>query len=155
MLRAMYLFPEKLRFGVTIHPIDGSFQFDDGDIRVSAFRNSHLDGHREFLESRNYDNRMQCFSFTVEADGKKLAYSADIGKTDDLDPIADGAGLLVTEAVHIDPNVLPDLLIEKGVGKCVLTHLTDGFDRESAKMSFSRAGYDRVIFAIEGLEVTI
>lgn len=155
MLRGMYLFPEKLRFGVTIHPIDDGFLFDDGGVKVSAFRNSHLGGHREFLESKNYDNRMQCFSFTAQAGGKKLAYSADIGKTDDLNAIADGADLLVTEGMHLDLNALPDLLVNNRVGQCLLTHLPDDFDREFTKTAFGKAGYQNIGFADEGLEITI
>lgn len=155
MLRGMYLFKEKLRFDVTIHPIDDGFSVDHGSVRVSALRNSHLGGHREFLESKNYDNRMQCFSFTVEAEGKKLAYSADIGKTDDLDPIADHADLLVTEGMHLDLDALPDLLLKNNVRQCMLTHLPDDFDRETTRIAFSKAGYENVGFASEGLELTI
>lgn len=154
-MRGFYLFPEKLNFEIVVRAIDDGFEYADSDVKVSAHANSHLSGHREFLSSRDYDNRMQCFSFVAQAEGKKLVYSADIGSLDDLRDIALDADLLLTEGTHLDLDQLPALLTEKNVQRCILTHLPDDFDHEAVQQSFSKAGYENLGFASEGQIVDI
>jgi ribonuclease Z len=154
-MRGFYLFPEKLNFEIVVSTIDDGFEFADTDMKISAHANSHLCGHREFLSSRDYDNRMQCFSFVAKCGGKKLVYSADIGSLDDLRDIALNADLLLTEGMHLDLDRLPALLIEKNVQRCILTHLPDDFGHEAVQRSFSKAGYQNLGFASEGQIVDI
>jgi ribonuclease Z len=154
-MRGSYLFPEKLNFEIVVTTIDDGNEFADSNMLVSAYANSHLCGHREFLSSRNYDNRMQCFSFTVQAEGKKLVYSADIGSLDDLRDISLNADLLLTEGMHLDLEQLPAFLIKMNVRQCILTHLPDDFGHESVQQSFSKAGYENLGFASEGQIVDV
>ncbi len=155
MLRAFYLFPQKLRFDLRVRTIDDNSVYDDGPIQVRARENSHLRGHDEFLQSHSYPNRMQCFSFAVAANGRKLVYSADISKLDDLADIASDADLLLTEGMHLDLDRLPHFLIERNVKRCLLTHLPEEFDRESAMAQFAKHGYTSLDFAEEGLMLQI
>ena len=154
-MRGFYLFPEKLDFEIVVKTIDDGYEFADSGMKVSASANSHLRGHREFLGSTDYDNRMQCFSFVAQTGGKKLVYSADIGSLDDLTDIALDADLLLTEGMHLDLDQLPALLIEKNVQRCLLTHLPDDFPHEAVQQSFSKAGYEDLRFASEGLTVDV
>ncbi len=154
-MKGFYLFPEKLNFEIVVRSVDNMFEFDDGSMRIEAHANSHLSGHRECLSSRDYDNRMQCFSFTAKCGDKKLVYSADIGSLDDLRDIALNADLLLTEGMHLDLDQLPALLIEKNVQRCILTHLPDDFGHEAVQQSFSKAGYENLGFASEGQIVDI
>lgn len=155
IMAAHYLFPEKLNFDVTVKIIEDGYEFDDGGMRVRAFANSHLLGNEEFLESTGYENRMQCFSFTISNGAKKLVYSADVGSLDDLRVISRDADLLLTEGMHVDLSQLPGFLIEQRIRRCVLTHLSDSFDREAARVSFAKSGYEDIEFADEGLTVEI
>jgi ribonuclease Z len=154
MMRSLYLFPEKVGFDLTVGIIDERFEFDNGSVKIRAYANSHLTGYREFFNSRECDNRMQCFSFVVEGGGKKLAYSADVGGLDDLSDIAIDADLLLTEGMHLDLAQLPALLIEKNVKRCILTHLPDDFNRQAARSAFLKSGCN-VRFAGEGQSVDI
>jgi ribonuclease Z len=154
-MKGFYLFPEKLNFDIVVRTVDDGYEFDDGGMRIEAHANSHLLGHREFLSSRDFDNRMQCFSFVAQVEGKKLVYSADIGSLDDLRDIALNADLLLTEGMHFDLDQLPALLIEKNVQRCILTHLSDDFGHEVVQQSFSKAGYENLGLASEGQIVDI
>jgi len=155
MLRAFYLFPRKLRFDLRVRTIEDNTEYDDGLIQIHARENSHLRGHDEFLQLHNYQNLMQCFSFVVVANSRKLVYSADIGKLDDLADIATDTDLLLTEGMHLDLDRLPHFLIDKNVKHCLLTHLPEGLDRESTITLFTKHGYTSLDFAEEGLTLQI
>ncbi len=149
LMNAFYLFRGKLGFDIVVRTIDEGFLFDDGRLRVEAHANSHLRPTREFLSSGIYSNRMQCFSFIIVEESRRLVYSSDVGSAGDLSAIAPGADLLLTEGMHLDLGPLPDFLIANNVKRCVLTHLPDGFDRNAAKMMFSKSGYQGLDFADE------
>jgi ribonuclease Z len=155
LLEGVYLFPGKLRFEFAIVPIEEGFVFDDGYVRISAKPNSHLRAavNIELLSTGKYSNRMQCFSFEVAADGRRLLYSGDIGTLDDIVEEMVGVDLLVVEGVHCNMEQLPRLLIESGVGRCVLTHLPSTSDRAGIRQMFQKAGFDELDFAAEGFSV--
>jgi len=149
----MYLFPEKLGFPVKIDAIDDEFAFKDANIEVTVVRNPHLEGNAEVISSGGYSNRMQCYSFVIESEIKKIVYSADITGTDDIAGILDDTDLLVIEGMHIDLEDLPILLMEKNVSECLLTHLPDEFDTDAVSNLFRKKGYVNLSFAAEGMVV--
>jgi len=155
MLRGLYLFPEKMSFEMSVIAIDDDFVFDDGRVRIDVHPNPHLAGNAEFANSVGARNLMQCYSFALTAGGRKFAYSADITSVDDLAVIAEKADLLLTEGMHLDLATLPDLLAKKGVKQCILTHLPDDFDHESALQFFEKSGFGSLGFAMEGLTAAI
>ncbi len=69
--------------------------FDDGHLRVHAQHNTHL--HR----AADHEP-WRAFSFRIEADGRTLVYSGDIGHVSELDPLLDGADLVLMETGHHD-----------------------------------------------------
>lgn len=153
MMNGLYLFPEKMCFDIEIVPIDRQFEFKDSTVSIRVFANPHLAGNAEFVKSTQVANLMQCFSFTLEAEGREFAYSADITGIEDLVEIVDGADLLLTEGMHIDLAELPNLLIDKGIGRCVLTHLPDDFNRKGTLRHFEKSGFSGLEFAEEGMEI--
>jgi len=155
MLNGLYLFPEKMCFDIEIDPIDRDFEFEDDEVSVRVFSNPHLAGNADYVRKIEAANLMQCFSFTLEADGRKFAYSADITGVEDLVEIADGSDLLLTEGMHIDLANLPNLLIDKRIAGCVLTHLSDDFDRRGTLRHFEKSGFSGLEFAEEGMEIAI
>jgi ribonuclease BN (tRNA processing enzyme) len=153
MLNGLYLFPEKMCFDIEINPIDRDFEFDKDGVRVRTCLNPHLAGNADYVRETQALNLMQCFSFTIESGGRKLAYSADITGIEDLVEIADGADVLLTEGMHIDLTDLPNLLIDKKITQCVLTHLPDDFDRRGTLRHFEKSGFSVLEFAEEGMEI--
>jgi len=157
MLSGMYLYPEKVgqRFDLDVRVMDDGFAFDDGEIRLSAHQNSHLLGNGDLLDGKPYDNRMQCFRLSLRLADRRFAYSADIARLHDLTDIETDLDLLLTEGMHLDLGELPELLLEKRVNKCILTHLPEGFDRDGTLRYFEKAGFSNLDFAEEGRSFAI
>jgi ribonuclease BN (tRNA processing enzyme) len=151
LLYMTYLFPDKLGFDIQFTGVERNYEFDDGDIKIEFFQNSHLFAVKEYILKRTIPNRMQCFSMIVTASDKKIIYSADIGSIDDLDPIIENADLLLTEGMHLELEKLPELLIEKKVKKLILTHLQDDTDTDQIKAMFEKSGFSNVDFASDGM----
>ncbi|MEE9450779.1 MAG: MBL fold metallo-hydrolase, partial [Ignavibacteriaceae bacterium] len=78
-----YLFPERLGFKINYEPftIKKSFLINE-EIEVLADQNSHL---IELTEYENYSNiSFACLSFLFKVGEKRIHYTGDIGKRDDL-----------------------------------------------------------------------
>ena len=124
--------------------VGGAHHFED------AFRLSEHDGTTPLsfgsltLTPRETKHYIPCWGFRVEADGRRLAYTADTAPCPGLADLADGADLLLSEATlrSLDEDAQPPeprghlLPSEAGAaardgrsGRLVLTHLpvdTDG-----------------------------
>lgn len=152
-----YLFFEKLGFEITFTGVEKGFSFEENNTRIEFYLNTHLqvDINKAYIMNRTIPNRMQCFSMIITNDNKKFVYSADIGSLDDLEPIIDNAGLLLTEGMHLDLEQLPQLAIDKNVKRILLTHLQDDTDTESIRMAFEKTGYSNLDFATEGMKIDI
>ncbi|UCD95132.1 MAG: ribonuclease Z [Candidatus Zixiibacteriota bacterium] len=124
-LNTCYLFPEKLPFRRELYPIRYDMEFVDGKVTVTPIGNQHLVGNVEIIEASAYPNRMECYSFLVRAMDKKVVYSSDLSSIHDVEKHLDDLDLLVTEAMHIDINELPDVLSARKVSRTVLTHTDD------------------------------
>jgi len=155
LLYMVYLFPDKLGFDIQFTGVERSFEFDDGNIKIDFFQNSHLFNNKEYILNRTIPNRMQCFSLIITAGDKKFVYSADLGSIDDLDPVIENADLLLAEGMHVELEKMPDLLIEKSVKKMILTHLLDETDKNHIKAMFEKAGFSNIDFASEGMVVEV
>lgn len=80
-------------FTIEEHVTADGLLFDDGMLRVTALHNTHL------LEDGA--NGWHAFSFLLEIEGKRIVFSGDVGKPEELDPII-GAGcdMLIMETGH-------------------------------------------------------
>lgn len=151
----IYLFPEKLGFDMTFVGVEKGFEFNEHNIRIDFFRNSHLYANKQYIISRTVPNRMQSFSIEIAIGGKKFVYSGDIGSIGDLEPIIENSDLLLTEGMHMDLDDLPQLLQEKNVKKVLLTHLYGQGTENEIRAMFKKEGYSDIEFAREGLVVEI
>jgi len=155
LLDLTYLFRHKLGFELQIVKIERGFCFEDHDIKVLAHPNKHLVGHREYLGQSNLANRMECSSFTIEVEGKKIVYSADLGGLEDLLPILPATDLLVIDGMHIVLEQLPAIALQHGIKRVMLTHLPENFDFDSARESIAKAGYQHLLKASEGMIIPL
>ena len=150
-----YLFPEKFDFELKFSGLDKDFVFEDENLRMEFFQNSHLYGNKEYIMSRTIPNRMQCFSMIADIGGRKIVYSADVGAISDLEQIVESADLLISEGMHVDLAQLPQLVIETHVKQLMLTHLPDQVDPDTITQEFKKAGFENLIFAKDGLNLFI
>lgn len=104
---------KKLRYTLEILPIEEGEFYEDKMVTVSALRNTHLkDGHS--------------YSFILQADGKRVIYSGDLGNELELLPLLkDAVDLLIVECAHFSPERLFQSIDgkEKYVRKLVINHI--------------------------------
>ena len=130
-LETVYL-PEKLvGFPLEFHAWEtlpgGTAILDDGRLRVSVNPSTHLDGLRAAIDP-GARNRFLAYSLVYDWAGKRLIYSADLGRPEDLAPILDRpCDLLICELAHFEPEELFAFLAGKPVRRVCLTHLTAEF----------------------------
>ena len=144
-LEAVYL-PEKLiGFRIEYHGWErlagGSVALDDGGLRVSVNPTSHLDGLRELIDPGAAD-RFRAYSLAFDwPDGKRIVYSADLGRPEDMAALLTlPCDLLVCELAHFTPRELFLYLQDKPVRRLVLTHLAEEFSAQAGEIAAQGAG---------------
>lgn len=130
-LEAVYL-PEKLvGFPIHFHAWETlphrTATLEDGRLRVSVNSSTHLDSLRAAIDPAAAD-RFLAYSIVYDWQDKRLVYSADLGRPEDLLPILDRpCDLLICELAHFEPEELFTFLADKPVRRVCLTHLTAEF----------------------------
>ena len=132
-LEAVYL-PEKLvGFAIEYHPWETLparvAALDGGRLRVSVNPSTHLDGLRAVIAPGAAD-RFLAYSLVFDwpENSRRLIYSADLGRPEDMTPVLDRpCDLLVCEMSHFEPEELFAFLADKPVRQVCLTHLTAEF----------------------------
>ncbi|MDO9465137.1 MAG: ribonuclease Z [bacterium] len=117
----------ELRYDVNIIPIKEGEFFEDDRLRVSAFPNTHLQGQSSKSKTS--------YSFSFECRGKRIVYTGDIGKIEDIIPLLkDEIDLLITEGVHIPLEDLFSMLSKASIKKVVVTHFHPEFYTQEKKI---------------------
>ena len=151
--RAVYLIPEKMPFELNIVGYNSGWTYD-GDFRLEAIGNRHLEGYRELINELNLSNRMQSHSFSLVVGGTRLYYSADVRDTDDVLPHLTTTDIAVVEVTHLDlPCLLSDPLIANI--KLVLTHLGDNDEIDQLKLLIAKHGLDNAFIAYDGMTIPL
>jgi ribonuclease Z len=123
MLQAAMLLDELLQFRLQLLPIPESASITVGRARITAFPTSHLqDVNTRF--SKKYGHNFIAYSFLIEADGRHIAHSADLGKPEDLDPLLkQPLDLLICELAHFKPEQLFQYLKGRPIKQAAFVHL--------------------------------
>lgn len=86
-----------LRFETKEYPVADGLLYEDENVRVTALHNTHL--------GEDGSHGWHAYSFLIEADGKKIVFSGDVGKPEELDPLmGDGCDMLLMETGHHKVN---------------------------------------------------
>ena len=140
-LEAVYLPGKLIGFAVEYHPWETlparAATLDAGQLRVSVNDSTHLDGLRTVIDP-GATNRFLAYSLAFDwpGTGKRLIYSADLGRPEDLTPMFDRpCDLLVCEMSHFEPEELFAFLADKPVRRVCLTHLTADFSARADEIS--------------------
>ena len=107
------------------HEIADGLVFEDENIRVSALHNTHL--------KETGENGWHAYSFLIEADGKRIVFSGDVGYPEELDPfMVGGADLLIMETGHHAVRSVVEYAKIMGAKKLLFTHhgreILNGFE---------------------------
>ena len=153
-LETVYLFKENLHFKLEILPIkEEGFTYNDKNLTLSAYPNNHLKGR---LKERYPHLRLESYSFLLKADEKKIVYSGDIGKVEDLESLLrEDTDLLISEMAHFKPEELLSYLAAKSIGKILLTHIhpdLDDKEKELEELGNKYLGENKLSVAYDGLK---
>jgi len=159
LLRAAYLFDGLLPFDLHFETWRDTAPVSMGELTVTAHHTTHLEWLRENYQAQYPDQAFEAFCFTLEADGKRAAHSADIGQLNDLDVLlTQPLDLLVCELAHMEPADLFEYLAGRSIGRVVFTHVSQRHWRDEAAL---RELADKLLgnlphtFAIDGEEIPL
>lgn len=159
LLRAAYLFDGLLPFELRFETWQDAAPVSLGGLTVTPHCNTHLEWLRENYQSKYPDQAFEAFSFTLEANGKRAAHSADIGQLSDLDVLlAQPLDLLVCELSHLEPADLFEYLAGRSIGRVVFTHVSQRHWRgETAlrELADKQLGNLPHVFAVDGEEISL
>lgn len=123
MLGAALLFDELLRFKLSFEPLRHGRPVKVGQVCVTPFRTSHLDALRQ-QHQRRRPGHFDAFCFLIEAGGRRVGHSADLGAVADLAPLVTRPlDLLVCELCHCPAEALFAWLRDKPIAHIVFIHL--------------------------------
>lgn len=115
--------------------------FDDGTIRVTALQNKHT---------------ARSFSFLVEAEGKRLFFSGDLGYGfgEYLSLLGDETyDLVVCEGAHHDPGTVNRMLLQTKTKRLVINHIN--LEREPYLATLPKEAPFWCVLAEDGLTVEL
>lgn len=105
----------ELKYPVHVHQVEEGKLFDDGNISVEAFSNTHIRVPQ--------DSKPLSYSYLIEGEGKKIVYSGDVGNYSELDVLLeDGCDVLIIETGHFGIDDVYEYLKDKNVKKIFFTH---------------------------------
>ncbi len=153
-LRAVYVIPERLPFELQINGYDAGVVHDD-DFRLEAIANKHLTGYAGIIEEYDLPNQMQCHSFLIETEGKRLLYSADLMSFDDIREHLQNLDVAVIESTHIDLDEFLSYVPGSTVKQYILTHLGSPAEVKEIERALSAAGLSNVTLASDGMAIEL
>lgn len=99
----------KQKFHMNQHGLADGILFSDRNLRVTAMHNRHIKGD-------GGENGWHSFSFLLETEGKRILFSGDVAKPDELDPlIGDGVDVLLMETGHHRVSDVCEYAVSRGV----------------------------------------
>ncbi len=103
-------------FEIYAHKVISGVLFDDGYMKVTAFHNTHL-------QKEETDSELS-FSYLIEAEGKKVLYSGDLGEYSDLDGVLGEheVDVLIAETGHFAIEHVYEYTKDKKIGKVIYFH---------------------------------
>ena len=104
-----------LQFQLNEHGLSDGPLYEDGKVKVSALHNRHL---RE-----DGSNGWHSYSFLIESEGKRIVFSGDVLKPEELDGlIGSGCDLLIMETGHHSVTDVCEYAISRNVKSLRFNH---------------------------------
>ena len=123
LMEVANLVPELIRFPVAMEAWKAGQAISQGNVRVTPYPTSHMDGLREQFQGK-YPGRYEAFCLLFEHEGRRVAHTADLGAPEDLAPLVSRPlDLLVCELSHFSIEEICGYLRGRAIKKLVFTHL--------------------------------
>lgn len=108
-------FTAPFRFELKEHEMADGLLYEDENVRITALHNTHLkeDGSKGW----------HSYSFLIEAEGKRVVFSGDVGKPMELDPFLEvPCDLLIMETGHHKVKDVCDYAAGKQIARLRFNH---------------------------------
>ena len=97
------------------HEVSDGVLFEDEDVRITALHNTHL--------NENGENGWHSYSYLIEAEGKRIVYSGDVGAPCELDAlVGEGCDLLIHETGHHSVSDVCEYAKSRNVKRLLFNH---------------------------------
>ena len=101
--------------GFSEHEVRDGVLFEDENARVTALHNTHL--------KETGENGFHSYSYLIEAEGRRIVYSGDVGAPAELDPfVTEGCDLLIMETGHHKVADVLRYAEKRSVSRLLFTH---------------------------------
>lgn len=157
-LRAVYLPPELLGFGLDFH----AWRSGHGErlcrgMEAVPFPTTHLESLRRIIDPSARE-RFEIFGLDIRAGGKRVVFSSDLGSPGDLAAaLQEPCDVLVCELSHFAPEDLFAFLRGRSIGLLLLNHLgAELAGRESEVAAAARRelpGIARIEVPADGMRI--
>ncbi len=126
-LEALYMAPELRPVTLNLQGVDEGLCYEDERLRVTALPSGHMETQGEQYAALGLPNRGQSFSYILELEGRRIAFSGDLPRDFRYlsRVVAEPLDLLVMEMTHVRPEEILPWLGEQPVRKLLLTHIWD------------------------------
>lgn len=155
LMRAAYIFPERLPFTLSFHKLRASKTFSIGPLRITPHPTAHLAPVGQ--KAKRHGIPLEAYSFVFEGDGWAVAHSGDIGSEQDLRPLlALPLIMLVVELAHAKPEKLFQLIAQSRVERTAFVHLKDSQWEQRAALKQQAAAIlkrKKAFFPKDGQEI--
>src|SRR5437016_4502214 len=134
MLNACFLLDEALPFRLQLRPLPVGKPFSLGAARITAIPTSHL-ARTGSRFRRIYASDFSAFSFLLEAGGRRVAHSADLGRPEDLAlALQKPLDLLVCELAYFAPIAMFACLQGRKIKRVAFVHVGRPFRADLARI---------------------
>lgn len=134
MMETALLFDELLNFRLKFAALTAGKSLRAGEVRVTPFPTTHLDGLRARFRTR-HRSAFDSYCFLLESGRRRIGHSADLGSPDDLEPLlARPMDLLVCEMAHFAPEEIFHRLRGCRIKRIVFVHLGRSYWKELPKI---------------------
>jgi ribonuclease Z len=158
LLSMCYLLPEWLGFDLEIWEVAEGRGYEAEGVAVDAIPSRHLEGFVERLRDMGESRLGESFSYAVEAEGKRVLFTADLAHSWEVPERIAGAELGIVELAHFSPEELGEALKGVALPRLAVTHLPRALEAEEDGIPerIRAGGYEgEVIVAQDGMEIEV
>jgi ribonuclease BN (tRNA processing enzyme) len=135
-LEKCILFPELIGFPIHWHPVKPGRPAVQGPFKLTAFATKHLDSLAGHFKSAYPNTCFDCYGVTIEYQGQRYVYSADLAHPLELTPALEAGKInaLLCELTHFPERELFRELAQYPVKSLWITHYPDHLVRREAEL---------------------
>ncbi|MBL7074962.1 MBL fold metallo-hydrolase [candidate division KSB1 bacterium] len=150
-LLGVYLIPEKMTYSYTLMPIRDNPVFKTEGIEINVFPNGHLDLVAPLARQNGVG--AESYGFDIKINGKRVIYTSDFQRTDDIEKYVTTADLLIVECSHAGFEEILEFLQSRKIGRTVLNHILPQQQKEAEALPIlaQKYGVENVSVAADGM----